>query len=72
MLRDSSGFLRAVWFGQPYLARVFQRGQRLIVHGKVQPPVASALQMRVEEYEIVEDNPGTTRCTPAGWSPCTA
>src|SRR4029453_15538901 len=37
-LRDATGFLRAVWFGQPYLARVFRRGQRLIVHGKIQPP----------------------------------
>ena len=32
-----SGFLNCVWFNQPYLARVFKRGQRLIVHGKVQP-----------------------------------
>jgi ATP-dependent DNA helicase RecG len=56
-LRDATGFLRAVWFGQPYLARVFQRGQRLIVHGKIQPPNrgSGALEMRVEDYEIVED-----------------
>ena len=56
-LRDATGFLRAVWFGQPYLARVFQRGQRLIVHGKIQPPNrgSGALEMRVDDYEIVED-----------------
>jgi ATP-dependent DNA helicase RecG len=56
-LRDATGFLRAVWFGQPYLARVFQRGQRLILHGKIQPPNrgSGALEMRVEDYEIVED-----------------
>ena len=56
-LRDATGFLRAVWFGQPYLARVFRRGQRLIVHGKIQPPNrgSGALEMRVDDYEIVED-----------------
>ncbi len=56
-LRDATGFLRAVWFGQPYLARVFQRGQRLVVHGKIQPPNrgSGALEMRVDDYEIVED-----------------
>jgi ATP-dependent DNA helicase RecG len=56
-LRDPTGFLRAVWFGQPYLARIFQRGQRLIVHGKIQPPNrgSGALEMRVDDYEIVED-----------------
>jgi ATP-dependent DNA helicase RecG len=56
-LRDATGFLRAVWFGQPYLARIFQRGQRLIVHGKIQPPNrgSGALEMRVDDYEVVED-----------------
>jgi ATP-dependent DNA helicase RecG len=56
-LRDATGFLRAVWFRQPYLARVFARGQRLIVHGKIQPPNrgSGALEMRVDDYEIVED-----------------
>jgi ATP-dependent DNA helicase RecG len=56
-LRDPTGFLRAVWFGQPYLARIFQRGQRLIVHGKIQPPNrgSGALEMRVDDYEIVDD-----------------
>jgi ATP-dependent DNA helicase RecG len=56
-LRDASGFLRAVFFGQGYLARVIQRGQRLIVHGKIQPPNrgSGALEMRVDDYEIVED-----------------
>jgi len=56
VLRDESGFLRCLWFNQPYLARVFERGQRLIVHGKVQPPRGGggALEMQVKDYEIVE------------------
>ena len=56
MLRDGSGFLACVWFGQPYLERVFQRGQRLIVHGKVAALPHGPLQMQVKDYEIVEDD----------------
>jgi len=57
MIRDASGFLNCAWFNQPYLARVFKRGQRLIVHGKVQPYGRGPLQMMVKDYELVEDGP---------------
>jgi len=57
LLRDGSGFLKAIWFNQPYLARVFQRGQRLVVHGKVQRYGAGPLQMQVKDYEIAEEGP---------------
>src|SRR6266852_3333572 len=36
LLSDGTGYLSCVWFGQAYLERLFQRGQRLIVHGKAQ------------------------------------
>src|SRR5437867_10639575 len=35
MLRDDSGYVTASWFQAAYLARVFTRGQRLVLHGKV-------------------------------------
>jgi len=54
-IRDASGFLNCAWFNQPYLSRVFKRGQRLIVHGKVQPYGRGPLQMLVKDYELVED-----------------
>jgi len=57
MIRDESGFLNCAWFNQPYLARVFKRGQRLIVHGKVQPYGRGPLQMFVKDYEVAEDGP---------------
>ncbi|HEX9421122.1 MAG TPA: ATP-dependent DNA helicase RecG [Methylomirabilota bacterium] len=57
MIRDVSGFLNCAWFNQPYLARVFKRGQRLIVHGKVQPYGRGPLQMMVKDYELVEEGP---------------
>ncbi len=57
MIRDVSGFLNCAWFNQPYLARVLKRGQRLIVHGRVQPYGRGPLQMSVKDYEVVEDGP---------------
>jgi ATP-dependent DNA helicase RecG len=58
LLSDGTGFLTCVWFGQAYLERVFQRGQRLIVHGKVQRYRSGPLQMQVKDFEIVEDESG--------------
>jgi ATP-dependent DNA helicase RecG len=60
MIRDASGFLSCAWFNQPYLARVFKRGQYLIVHGKVQPYGRGPLQMQVKDYELVEDGEDET------------
>ena len=57
MIRDVSGFLNCAWFNQPYLTRIFKRGQRLIVHGKVQPYGRGPLQMMVKDHELVEDGP---------------
>jgi ATP-dependent DNA helicase RecG len=54
-LRDASGFLRAKWFNQAYLEKKFARGQRVIVYGKVVPPMRSGpLEMIVKDYEIIE------------------
>jgi ATP-dependent DNA helicase RecG len=53
-IRDAGGFLNCAWFNQPYLSRLLKRGQRLIVHGKVQPYGRGPLQMLVKDYELVE------------------
>ena len=53
MLRDASGFATASWFGGHYLARVFKRGQRLVLHGKV-ARFRGALTFQHPDYEIVE------------------
>ena len=64
LLSDGTGFLTCVWFGQAYLERVFQRGQRLIVHGKVQRYRSGPLQMQVKDFEIVEDESGDAASEP--------
>ena len=65
LLSDGTGFLTCVWFGQAYLERLFQRGLRLIVHGKAQRYRSGPLQMNVKDYEIVEDEPGEGAGEPA-------
>ncbi|MGH7385382.1 MAG: ATP-dependent DNA helicase RecG, partial [Candidatus Rokuibacteriota bacterium] len=63
LLSDTTGYLSCVWFGQAYLERLFQRGQRLIVHGKAQRYRSGPLQMHVKDYEIVEDEAGEAAAT---------
>ncbi len=65
LLSDGTGFLTCVWFGQAYLERIFQRGQRLIVHGKAQRYRSGPLQMQVKDYEIVEEEAGEAAGDPS-------
>jgi ATP-dependent DNA helicase RecG len=53
MLRDGSGYATASWFGGRYLARVFERGQRLVLHGRVSR-YKGAITLQHPDYEIVE------------------
>ncbi len=55
MLRDGTGHATATWFGGAYLAKVFQRGQRLVLHGKVER-YHGALTIRQPDFEIVESD----------------
>jgi ATP-dependent DNA helicase RecG len=65
LLGDGTGFLPCVWFGQAYLERVFQRGQRLIVHGRAQRYQSGPLQMHVKDYEIADEEAGETASDPS-------
>ena len=54
MLRDSSGFATAVFFGpRAYLARTMKRGQRLILHGKIRT-FDGQITIQEKDWEIVE------------------
>ncbi len=54
MLRDASGYATASWFNAGYLARVFTRGQRLVLHGKV-GRYKGAIVIQQPDWEIVEN-----------------
>ncbi|MEK7387705.1 MAG: ATP-dependent DNA helicase RecG, partial [candidate division NC10 bacterium] len=55
LLRDTSGYATASWFGGGYLARVFKRGQQLVLHGKV-ARYKGAIVIQQPDYEIVESD----------------
>ncbi len=52
-LTDRTATLQAVWFNQPFLKRLFQRGMKLIVSGKVEfSAYDHIMQMSVRDFEI--------------------
>src|SRR6266508_4437755 len=52
LLRDQSGHVTATWFRASYLSRVLERGQRLVLHGKVER-YRNVLTLRHPDFEIV-------------------
>ncbi len=52
-ITDGSGYLKAVWFNQPYLTDLFKEGQRVVFSGKVQFSYGR-WEMPSPEYEIVQ------------------
>jgi len=52
-LRDRSGAVVATWFNAAYLDRVLARGQRLVLHGKVER-YRGRITIQHPEFEILE------------------
>jgi ATP-dependent DNA helicase RecG len=53
LLRDATGHATASFFGHRFLDRVLQRGQRLVVHGKVHSYQGRPV-IQARDYEIVD------------------
>ena len=53
LIGDDAGTLRAVWFNQPYLKKLFLCGQQVILYGKVEI-YKKNIQMSNPEFEIVD------------------
>ena len=52
-LADSTGYIKAVWFNQPYLQRSLTNKRRVVVAGKVEIS-RNGLELRSPEYEFAE------------------
>lgn len=52
-LADSTGYIKAVWFNQPFLQRTLTDKRRVTVAGKVEMS-RSGLELRSPEYEFAE------------------
>src|SRR5207245_1350083 len=63
VLRDGDGLLLLVWFHQiPYFSRRLREGQRLVVHGRVEPPLGGGPKRIIHpEMEILgaDEDPAT-------------
>jgi ATP-dependent DNA helicase RecG len=55
-LDDGSGTLKALWFNQPYLREVLEKGRRVALYGLVDrdAPGSRLLAMRSPQYEMLE------------------
>lgn len=53
VLRDDKGYVSAVWYNQPYMEKVFNKGDTAIMYGKVEN-FRGNFQMPVPEYEILQ------------------
>jgi ATP-dependent DNA helicase RecG len=52
---DGSGRLKALWFNQPYLRDVLERGRRVTLYGPVERDMGSRrLVMRSPQYELLD------------------
>lgn len=72
---DDTGIITAVWFNQPFLKRVFAKGQKLILAGKL-AHYGRTLQIASPEYEVIptqflpDQNGGFTPTHTQGIVPC--
>lgn len=58
LVRDRKGSLRAKFFNQPYLRRIYQMGVKLVLYGQVKrdPYTNGSLVLMNPECEIIEDD----------------
>lgn len=55
-LQDKTGTIYAKWFNQPYLKKIFKKGQRLVLSGKITTNryYGHALEMENPNYEVLD------------------
>jgi ATP-dependent DNA helicase RecG len=54
--RDAVGYFTALWFGRPYLAQVFKRGQRVVLYGRKAFARDRRLVLENPDFEVVEED----------------
>jgi len=66
VITDSSGVLKAKWFNQVYLKKLFKPGQEVVLYGPVKLNYrGSGFEMTNPEYEIVDDGDDDPAHSPA-------
>ncbi|HXW69712.1 MAG TPA: ATP-dependent DNA helicase RecG [Dissulfurispiraceae bacterium] len=66
VIADSSGVLKAKWFNQGYLKKLFKHGQEVVLYGVVKRNYwGSGFEMINPEYEIIDDGEDDPAHAPA-------
>jgi ATP-dependent DNA helicase RecG len=53
LIQDEKGYITGVWYNQPYMEKVFKKGDTVIFHGRVEI-FRGNFQMSTPEYEILQ------------------
>ncbi len=53
LIRDEKGYISGVFYNQPYMEKIFERGDEVIFYGKVEI-YRGNFQMNTPEYEIIK------------------
>src|SRR5208282_2846153 len=66
VIADTSGVLKAKWFNQAYLKKIFKAGQEVVLYGVVKRNYwGSGFEMTNPEYEIIADGDDDPAHSPA-------
>ena len=55
LIQDDKGYIVGVWYNQPYMEKVFKKGDTVIFHGRVEM-FRGNFQMSTPEYEIIKSS----------------
>lgn len=57
LIQDDRGYIAGIWYNQPYMEKVFNKGDTVMFHGKVEM-FRGAFQMATPEYEVIQGGGG--------------
>jgi len=57
LIKDEKGYISGVWYNQPYMEKIFNKGDSVIFFGKVEF-FRGAFQISTPEYEIIKTKTG--------------
>ncbi|MCX8093590.1 MAG: DEAD/DEAH box helicase, partial [Candidatus Goldbacteria bacterium] len=57
LIKDENGYISGVWYNQPYMEKIFNKGDNVIFFGKVEF-FKNSFQISTPEYEIIKQKSG--------------
>ncbi|MCX7698867.1 MAG: DNA helicase RecG, partial [Candidatus Goldbacteria bacterium] len=57
LIKDENGYISGIWYNQPYMEKIFNKGDTVIFFGKVEF-FKNSFQISTPEYEIIKQKSG--------------